>query len=204
MTLGEGSAEVAHEVLIREWPTLRGWLEEDREGLRLHRQLGDAARMWDAGGREPSDLYRGTRLVAATDWARAHRPELNAIERSFIDASAQEADRERRTQLRANRRLRALLAGAVALLVVAVLAGVVALIQRHNAQAQALTSDAERVGAQALTEQNVDRSMLLGVAAVKLQNRAETRSDLLAVLQRNPALIHFIRPSHTNRSPRSM
>ena len=87
LTLGEGTAEVAHEVLIREWPTLRRWLEEDREGIRLHRQLGDAARMWEAGGREPSDLYRGPRLVAATDWVRAHRPELNASERSFIDAS---------------------------------------------------------------------------------------------------------------------
>ena len=194
VTLGEGTAEVAHEVLLREWPTLRGWLEEDREGLRLHRQLGDAARMWDGGGREPSDLYRGPRLVAATDWVRAHRPELNAVERSFVDASVQEADHERRTQLRANRRLRALLAGAVTLLVMAALAGVVAIIQRHDAQAQALTSDAERLGAQARTEQNVDRAMLLGVAAVRLQNRVETRSDLLAVLQRNPGLTHFVRP----------
>ena len=194
LTLGEGSAEVAHEVLIREWPTLRGWLQEDREGLRLHRQLGDAARIWDAGGRQPSDLYRGTRLVAATDWAQGHRLELNATERSFIDASVHEADRERRTQLHANRRLRALLAGTVALLVVAVLAGVIAIIQRHKAQAQALTSDAERVGAQALTEQSVDRAMLLGVAAVKLHNGVETRSDLLAVLERNPALTHFSHP----------
>ena len=52
MTLGEGTAEVAHEVLIREWPTLRRWLDEDREGIRLHRRLGNAARLWDAGGRE--------------------------------------------------------------------------------------------------------------------------------------------------------
>jgi class 3 adenylate cyclase/tRNA A-37 threonylcarbamoyl transferase component Bud32/energy-coupling factor transporter ATP-binding protein EcfA2 len=59
LTLGEGTAEVAHEVLIREWPRLRRWLDEDREGLRLHRRLGDAARLWDTGGRETSDLYRG-------------------------------------------------------------------------------------------------------------------------------------------------
>ena len=196
LTLGEGTAEVAHEVLIREWPTLRRWLEEDRDGIRLHRQLGDAARMWEAGGREPSDLYRGPRLVAATDWVRAHRPELNATERSFVDASVAEVDRERRSQLGANRRLRGLLAGAVALLLVAMLAGGVALIQRHNARAQALTSDAERIGAQALTEQVVDRSLLLSVAAVKLQNRPETRSDLFANLQQNAALIRLIRPSH--------
>ena len=194
VTLGEGTTEVAHEVLLREWPTLRGWLDEDRDGLRLHRQLRDAARMWEAGGREPSDLYRGARLAAAADWAASHGHDLNAAERSFIAAGTEAAERERRVQLRANRRLRGLLAGALALLLVAVLAGVVALVQRGHAQAQALTSDAERVGAQALTEQNVDSSLLLGVTAVRLQNRPETRSDLLAVLQRNPALIRLIRP----------
>ena len=197
VTLGQDTAEVAHEVLIREWPTLRGWLAEDREGIRLHRQLGDAARLWETGGRDPSDLYRGTRLGAAAEWAEQHREELNATERSFIDGSVQESDHERRAQLRSNRRLRGLLAGAVALLLVAVLAGVVALIQRSHAQAQALTSDAERLGAQAQTEPNLDRAMLLAVAGVKLQNRVETRSDLLAALQRSPALIRVARPSRT-------
>ena len=37
--------------------------------------------------------------------------------------------------------------------------------------------------------------MLLAVAGVKLQNRLETRGDLLAELQHNPALIRLIRPS---------
>jgi len=196
VTLGEGTAEVAHEVLLREWPTLRGWLEEDREGLRLHRQLGDAARIWDSGGREQSDLYRGARLTATADWAQAHRDTLNATERGFIDASLAEADRERRSQLRANRRLRGLLAGAVAVLLVAVIAGVIALIQRGDAQAQALTSDAERLGAQALSDPNVDHSLLLAVTGVELQDRLQTRSDLLADLQQNAALLRLIRPSN--------
>jgi WD40 repeat protein/class 3 adenylate cyclase len=200
LTLGEGTAEVAHEVLIREWPTLRGWLEEDRDGLRLHRQLGDAARMWDAGGREPSDLYRGPRLLAASEWVRAHRPALNATELSFIDAGMEETDRDRRRQLRTNRRLRGLLAGAVTLLALAIVAGVIALVQRHHAQAQALTSDAERIGAQALTEPDADRSLLLSVAGVKLQNRVQTRSDLFADLQQNAALIRLLRPSNIETS----
>jgi WD40 repeat protein len=195
VTLGEGTAEVAHEVLIREWPTLRGWLDEDREGIRLHRHLGNAARLWEAGGRDPADLYRGPRLGAAADWADIHRMDLNARERSFIEASVEEAGRERRTQLRTNRRLRALLAGTAILLVIALLAGVVSFIERRHAQAQALTSDAERVGAQALTDPNVDHSLLLAVAGVRLQNRFETRSDLFADLQQNAALIRLIRPS---------
>ena len=202
VTLGEGTAEVSHEVLIREWPTLRRWLEEDREGLRLHRQLGAAARLWDTGGRDPSDLYRGTRLDAAVEWSELHRADLNATERSFLDTSLEEAGRERHAQLRANRRLRGLLAGAVALLLVAAIAGVVALIQRSDAQAQrshaqaqALTSDAERVGAQALVEKNLDLAMLYAVAGVKLQNRLETRSDLLEELQNNSFAIRYIRAS---------
>jgi energy-coupling factor transporter ATP-binding protein EcfA2 len=72
VTLDEGTAEVAHEVLIRRWPTLRRWLEEDREGIRLHRRLGDAARLWEAAWREPGDAYRGTRLDAALEWAQTN------------------------------------------------------------------------------------------------------------------------------------
>ncbi len=93
VTLDEGTAEVAHEVLIRRWPTLRRWLEEDREGIRLHRRLSDAARLWDAAGREPADLYRGTRLDAAVEWASANGALLNGTERDFLNASVDESAR---------------------------------------------------------------------------------------------------------------
>jgi hypothetical protein len=46
ITLGPEAAEVAHEALIREWPRLREWLAQDRESLRLERQLGSAAEEW--------------------------------------------------------------------------------------------------------------------------------------------------------------
>jgi DNA-binding SARP family transcriptional activator/energy-coupling factor transporter ATP-binding protein EcfA2 len=64
VTATEDTVEVAHEALLREWPRLRGWLEEDRDGRRLHRQLGDAATAWDAEGRDEAGLYRGVRRVA--------------------------------------------------------------------------------------------------------------------------------------------
>ena len=62
----EPTVEVAHEALIRNWPRLRGWLDEDRESLTVMRHLTDAADAWDARGREPGDLYRGARLAAAS------------------------------------------------------------------------------------------------------------------------------------------
>jgi len=44
VTTGKNEVEVAHEALIREWPTLQRWLDENREGLRIHRRLGEAAK----------------------------------------------------------------------------------------------------------------------------------------------------------------
>ena len=53
LTVSEGTVEVAHEALLREWPRLRGWLDEDAQGRRVHRALGDAARAWDARRARP-------------------------------------------------------------------------------------------------------------------------------------------------------
>ena len=97
----EGLAEVAHEALIREWPTLRGWLEENREDLRLHRHLTLAAEDWVRQGRDPGELYRGARLAQALEWALANPAELNRLEREFLDASqalAEQEAAERETQ----------------------------------------------------------------------------------------------------------
>ena len=133
VTLSDGSAEVAHEALIREWPRLRRWLEEDRAGIRAHRRLGDAARLWDAGGRETSDLYRGARLAGAS--TRRGRPhELNATERAFLDAGVAESQRERRAEQRTNRRLRGLLAGAAVLLVAPSARASLSVNQRNRAR----------------------------------------------------------------------
>jgi len=200
LSLGESTAEVAHEVLIREWPTLRSWLDEDREGIRLHRRLGNAARLWDAGGREASDLYRGARLTAALDWAHGHRAELNATEQAFLAESREAGERDAERQRRANRRLRGLLVGTTVLLVLAALAGVVAFVQRGQARDEALKSDAKRLGTLAVGEQNLDRSMLLAVAATKLKDLPETRGDLLAALQGTPAALRLVRASQSEIS----
>ena len=37
ITVGDGEVEVAHEALLREWPRLRAWLDEDADGRRVHR-----------------------------------------------------------------------------------------------------------------------------------------------------------------------
>src|SRR4030095_13133929 len=87
ITLSEDTAEVAHEVLIREWYTLREWLNQDREGLRLHRNITEGAQEWELLERDSGALYRGARLSQAREWAVLHPNTLNANEQAFLDAS---------------------------------------------------------------------------------------------------------------------
>jgi WD40 repeat protein len=94
ITLGEDTAEVAHEALIREWPTLREWLNQDREGLRLHRHLTEAAYEWNLLGCDPGALYRGAHLAQARAWAELHPDALNAGERAFLNASVEQEQNE--------------------------------------------------------------------------------------------------------------
>jgi hypothetical protein len=67
----ERSVEVAHEALLREWPRLRAWLEDDAEGRRLHQHLIHAAHDWNARGRDPGELYRGARLASTLPGLRS-------------------------------------------------------------------------------------------------------------------------------------
>ncbi|MDQ4131033.1 MAG: TIR domain-containing protein, partial [Actinomycetota bacterium] len=77
---GESLVEVSHEALIRGWPRLREWADEDRQGLLIHHRLAEAAQEWEALGRDPGALYRGARLLAAREWADEHEDRLNALE----------------------------------------------------------------------------------------------------------------------------
>ena len=192
VTLGEGQAEVAHEALLREWPRLRGWLDEDVQGRRVHRHLSVATREWETRGRDAADLYRGARLASVLDWAAAHETELNSAERDFVDES-------RRAAERSHRRLRAVLAAVAALLVLAIVAGVVALGERGNARDEALAADAQRLGASALVQNDLGRALLMARQAVALDDTVQTRGDLLATLVKSPAAIGVMRADDTDR-----
>lgn len=112
--------EVAHEALIREWRTLRQWLDEDREGLILHQHLADDAIDWVKSGKDNGYLYRGIRLENALEWVARHPDFLNQQEQEFLTASQkvakEEADQQSRL-LRASR-MQKIYAGILALLVV--------------------------------------------------------------------------------------
>jgi WD40 repeat protein/tRNA A-37 threonylcarbamoyl transferase component Bud32 len=188
VTVGEGSVEVAHEALLREWPRLREWIEEDTEGRRLRRHVTDAATEWDAAGRDQGELYRGARLAAALEWTADHALDLNELEREFVTESRAVSERETKRARRTNRRLRALLAGVAVLLAAALAGGIFAVVQRGEARDAETAQLAQRLGAQALVEEDLDRSLLLARQAVAIDDSPQTRSYLLSDLLRAGAV----------------
>ena len=182
------------------WPRLRDWLDDDVEGQRILRHLSVTADAWDTMGRPDSELYRGVRLAQALEWRDRAGREVTPTEQAFLDAGRLVADTEARSaeerarhQVRINRRLRVLVAGVGVLLVVAVVAGVLALRQADRADDQATIAEGRRVGAQALVERQYDRALLLAVEAVHLWDGPETRGNLVNTIERNPRATGVIR-----------
>jgi tetratricopeptide (TPR) repeat protein len=91
--------EVSHEALIREWPTLRAWLNENREDLILHQQLTEDTYEWLKLDRDPGALYRGIRLQHALNWANSNPDMVSLSEQDFLEAS-QKAVSEEQSRIR--------------------------------------------------------------------------------------------------------
>ena len=204
------AAEVAHEALIREWPTLRGWLEDNREGLRLHRHLTKVAQEWLSGDREPDVLYRGVRLAQAREWAATHTEEINALEKEYMEASLAEAEREaaereaqRQRELEAARKLAeaeerranelrkrawyliGALSLALGLAFAAIYLGGQARQAAVTAQGQERVAFSRELAAASISNLTVDpeRSILLSLEAVKLADTREAESALHLAVQ---------------------
>jgi WD40 repeat protein len=128
-------AELAHEALIREWPRLARWLEEDN-GRRLWvSQVAVAAEKWRKT-RDPGQLLSGGRLEEARRYARGRRlPERLT---RLLDAS----NRAERRRIRRRRTVRGTIYG---LLVVSLAASILA-----GSQTIAKAGEAERATADRL------------------------------------------------------
>jgi WD40 repeat protein/DNA-binding SARP family transcriptional activator len=188
------TVELAHEALVREWPRLRRWIEEDREAIVVLGHVREAAASWIELGRDPGALYRGARLQVALELAGDRVGELPRAEQEFLDASRDERDREQQDeteriarQARANRRLRLQLAAIAIALVVALVGGFIALDQRRDAQHERRVATARELAAEAEASlaDDPDRSILLALAAVD-----ETRSRDETALPEAEAALH--------------
>jgi WD40 repeat protein len=209
VTSDDGALEITHEALTRAWPRLRGWLDDDVEGQRIRHHLSAAADAWEALGRPDSELYRGVRLARALDWRADKGTSLTEVEQQFLEASSHHAEVERqsiveraRAQARMIRRLRIVLGGAAVLLVLALVAGALAVVQSHRANEKAaqteqlaVSADARRVGARSRLTDDINLSLLLAAAGARLDDSPETRANLVAALAARPMLVRSASPA---------
>lgn len=135
-------------------------------------------------------------------------------ERGALEARA-------RRDARQNRRLRGALVGAALLAASSLIAGAVAVQQRQQAQSSAdeaeasaseadaqrqraeasaleatgagTLAEARRLGTQALVVDDYDQALLLAIEGRNMEDSVETRSNLLAAIERSPAAIAVIR-----------
>ncbi|GAA2986479.1 nSTAND1 domain-containing NTPase [Actinokineospora diospyrosa] len=171
VTVDRDSVELAHEALIAHWPRLRGWLTEDRAALLAHRQVADAAHMWEDLGRDPAALYRGVLLSRAVGLLRTRRHLMSAKEQRFV-AAAQSAARGRRYRI----------FGAVAIVVIVLLAATLYTVRtaqdnasgKQEAMVQRLVNDAR-----SLRSTDLSLASQLALTAHHIQPGVMTRSAVL-------------------------
>jgi WD40 repeat protein len=157
LTLAAGTVEISHEALLTAWPLLRDtWLADTHADRIVRTRLRATADEWARHSRDPSYLYSGSLLQAATDTATrtgadpARHPPLSQTERDFLHASSH-------THRRTIRLRRAVIAGLLALTLVAVTAAGIA---AHNAATAARNArNAERQHAIALSRQLAAESL---------------------------------------------
>lgn len=183
ITAGAGTVEISHELLLVAWPRLAEWIARDRAGLRLHRQLTEAANAWSDAEGDDSQLLRGTRLQAISEWASEpdHRAELNSTEWRFLDASVGRAEADAAAARRRARRAQQVAALIGILAISAVVLAVVALNARRSADQARTIALSRQVAAEAtfVSKSDPNLAMQLALAAFRISPTSQATSALL-------------------------
>ncbi|MET7685345.1 helix-turn-helix domain-containing protein [Streptomyces sp. NPDC005423] len=184
ITVDSDTVEITHEALLRAWPRLRDWIHADRAGLLVHQQLAHAAAEWESEQRDPSALYRGTRLDTVRAWAEEGDglSRLSPGEEAFLRAAQAEENARQDLTKRQVRIRQRLLAALAVLLGLALTAGGVAYQQRASAlrQERVARSQALAVRSTSLAGGRPEASMLLAEEAYRTDPTAEARGALLS------------------------
>jgi WD40 repeat protein/energy-coupling factor transporter ATP-binding protein EcfA2 len=183
LTVDAGSVQISHEALLTAWPRLAEWIGADRDWLRWHSRLADAAQAWVEAGRDESLLLRGARLDATLELLvdGDRRRQLNRTEAELVDASTVHRDQQTRAARRRAQVTRRLLgavtvlaAASIALAAIAVAADRSATTARNDALSRQVAIEAQQL-------QATDPSLAaqLAVAAYRIAPTVQARSTLV-------------------------
>ena len=184
LTLAAGTVELSHEAVLTAWPLLRDtWLADTHADLIVRSRLRTTAAEWDRHSRDPSYLYSGSLLQAATqtttriiaDPAR-HLP-LSQTERDFLSASS-------RTHRRTVRRRQAVIGGLLALTLTALAAAGIAVHNAASASRQHAIALSRQLAAESLNINGADPVIArqLAVAAWRVFPTGQAGSAITTLL----------------------
>jgi transcriptional regulator with XRE-family HTH domain len=183
LVLGQDSVEISHDVLLHAWTQLRDWLGDDQLDRALYSQIVTDAETWDINRRDPSYLYRPGRLAtidaAITRWqdAPTRYPPLPAASTAFLRAAHHAASRS-------IRRRRGVIAGLLALTVIAISAAGVAANDAADAARQHLISLSRQLATESLIIDSGDplTARQLAVAAWRVYPTDQAESVMTTLL----------------------
>ena len=187
------TVEVAHEAILRAWDRLRSWLTENRDEIKLQRQLGVMAAEWSEEKQDTSFLARGSRLTQFEKWADETTLAITSAERRYLDTSILGREKEAQVELQRQKHERSLekraerfLRGLVIVLAFALLGAITltgtALTERTKSEANLLAVRELALinGAQsAFFSDDFDTARTLSLAAVIVTDHPSAHSQLI-------------------------
>ena len=184
VTLDQDSVRLSHEALIRSWPLLSGWIEADREWLRVSQRLTDDARAWQESGQDRSRLYRGSALGGVRERAgvAGRAEEFPPVAAAFLASSVQQ-------ERRVSRRRTTLIIALSVLLVLALAGGGTALAFQRQADARGDAALAQLISAEASQLRATDPNLATQLSLVAYQADPESGTDALLASQGSPGLL---------------
>ena len=172
----EAEVEVAHEALIRHWPGLRQWLNEDRVNYRLRDTISEDTREWENSENDDNLLPRwNSKLEAALELSRKKPGFFTGLEKKFIDACLALREKEARRL-----KIRFYIATAVGFIAINFAAAAYYYLKEAQQQTRIAGQQTRIATARQLTAQSQgtlasypQRSLLFAIEAVATSTRAD-------------------------------
>ncbi|MCB1807550.1 MAG: hypothetical protein KDJ99_21085, partial [Candidatus Competibacteraceae bacterium] len=191
----DSRVDIAHESLISSWTRLQDWVEERREAEQVRRRLDAKAAEWVRLGQGSGGLLDEAALPEAERWLAspdagdlgfdATLPALVQASQLAIQRELAQAQAFANEQKRAASRLRRLMVGLVAVLLVAIAAGLFAWTQSQRADARRIEAQQSEqkakqlAEAEALARAEAENARLASIAQLLLI-QAPQQQDILA------------------------
>jgi WD40 repeat protein/tetratricopeptide (TPR) repeat protein len=185
---GGRSVSVAHEALLRHWPRVVDWVQENLDFLRARSRMAGRLSEWlEHASSDDYLIPSGPPLSEAEGILAKHERSLDAREIDFVKKSAARARRHDQARLR---RARLIAAGAVVLSILAIAGGVFALFQSKAANRERVAAVQQKViaedAAKAALASQTRAAYLLGIEMLEAGKSREGLTSLAQALTLAP------------------